>query len=134
MFTITATCDPYNAKHHYHNEEVIRYQGATPVEWVIDRYCTIEEARSALWSMALEQCEKNFESLSHEFDENIEADIQAVVEDQELDEVGVRELRHWYASWYKGEGIYYNNPREPMMLKGDDSYSFDTMSYSIKHF
>ena len=131
MFTITAACDPHNAKHHYHSEEVVRYQGTTPVEWVIGKYCTIEEARSAIWSMALEECDKNQESLSHEFDENIEADIQAVAEDQELDEAGVRKLRDWFESWYKGEGIYYLDSREIMMLKGDETYSFDTMTYRI---
>lgn len=134
MFTITATCDPYNAKHHYHGEEVIRYQGATPIEWVIDKYSSIEEAQSALWSMALEECDNNLASLSHIFDENIEADIQAISEDEELDEAGIRELRNWFASWYKGEGVYYNDSRDVMMLKGDECYSFDTMSYSIKSF
>ena len=68
------------------------------------------------------------------FDENIEADIQAISEDEELDEAGVRELRNWFASWYKGEGVYYNDSRDVMMLKGDECYSFDTMSYSIKSF
>jgi hypothetical protein len=35
-YRIVASCDPYNAKKHYHGEKVIRWNGATPVEWIHD--------------------------------------------------------------------------------------------------
>lgn len=131
MKRVIATCDPHNARHHYHGEEVVEYDGATPVQWVVGEYDTLEEAKEALWSFALEDfC--NHDGQSHEYDENIEQDIRDIAEDQDLDEEGIKELRNWYASWYKGEGIYDNESHEVVMLKSDESYSFDTMGYYIE--
>jgi hypothetical protein len=33
-YLIYASCNPYNAKMHYHNEQVLQRDGATPVKWV----------------------------------------------------------------------------------------------------
>lgn len=77
----------------------------------------------------MEDCDRNSANLSHEFDENIEADIKYFVEEEGDDE---KETREWYASWYKGEGIYDNESREAIMLKGEESYSIDSMTYSIE--
>ncbi len=52
-YRIVAKCDPYNARRHHHGEEVVRYDGATPVEWVHDdrRSLTLKEANDHLFGM-----------------------------------------------------------------------------------
>lgn len=132
MKRIIATCDPHNARRHYHGEKVLEYEGITPVKWVVEEYASLEEAKKALWNFALEDCH-NHDGMSHEFDENIKQDICDMAEDQDLDEEGTKELRECYASWYKGEGIYSNEFHEVVMMKGDVSYSFDTMGYCIEY-
>lgn len=131
MTKIIASCNPYNAKTHYHGEKVVQYDGATPVQWIIGEYASADKAKDTLWKMALEECNRH-DDLSHEDSEGIEYDIAAISEDRDLDEAGVQELRNWYADWFKGEGVYYNDSHEPMMLKGDTFYSYDVMSYGIE--
>ncbi len=124
---IIASCNPYNAKFHYNGQEVVKYDGHTPVQWVMGNYDSIEEAKEALWGFAMEDCNSH-DDLSHEYEEGIEEDIRYFTEEGEDEE----ETRKWYASWYKGEGIYSNDTHEAMMLKGDSSYSYDIMSYWIE--
>lgn len=131
MIKIIASCNPYNAKFHYNGQEVVKYDGPTPVQWVMGNYDSIEEAKEALWNMALEDSNCH-DGIGHEDAEGIECDIAAISEDQEMDEAREKELRDWYASWFKGEGIYYNDSREVLMLKGDTSYSYDVVSYGIE--
>ena len=112
MARIIAHCNAYNARTHYHGEEVVERDGNTPVAWVVGTYATDEEARTALWKMALAEEEKHFGELSHEDDESA----------AELDDSG---------EWYEGEGIYFRDGHDIMMLKGDSLYSYDVMTYSI---
>ena len=53
-YRITATCDPYNAMKHYHNEKVIRRNGGTPVKWIHDNRegMTLESANAVLLDYA----------------------------------------------------------------------------------
>lgn len=53
-YRIIASCDPYNAKSHYHGEKVIRRDGATPVEWIHDNRegMTLEDANAVLLQYA----------------------------------------------------------------------------------
>lgn len=55
-YRIVAKCDPYNAKKHYHGEKVVRYDGATPVEWIHDNHegMTLEAANAVLLDFARE--------------------------------------------------------------------------------
>lgn len=131
MIKIIASCNPYNAKFHYNGQEVVKYDGSTPVQWVMGNYDSIEEAKEALWGFAMEDCNSH-DDLSHEYEEDIEQGIIDLAEEEDMSDEEVKELRDWYASWFKGEGIYYNDSREVLMLKGDASYSYDVMSYGIE--
>ena len=127
MYRIIAHCDPYNARFHYHSGEVIKRDGSTPVAWVIETFRTQDEAREYLWKMALEDCNER-DDLSFENDYNINDQVSAI---SEYEGIPVDEVREMF-SWYEGEGVYYCDGHEPMMLKGGDSYSYDTMTYGIK--
>lgn len=119
---IVARCDPYHARFHYNGQKVLKYDGATPVEWIQDDDFgdgyTIEKAKEAIWKLALDSCDDNW---NHENDDSI-ADFKAQIledhgEDVEMD-------------WYKGEGVYENN--YPVILKGETSFQDDVMSYSVE--
>lgn len=51
-YMLTVSCDPYHANMKYHGEEIIRYDGKTPIEWIVDDFSGIgyteEEALKAL--------------------------------------------------------------------------------------
>lgn len=85
-YRIIATCDPYNAKHHYHGQAVVRYNLTTPVEWVMEDYLTLDEAQSILDAYA-----------SDLGDDYVWNDDKWIAE---LQEEGID------VSWYKGEGVY----------------------------
>lgn len=55
-YCIIAKCDPYNARRHHHGERVVRYDGATPVEWIHcgESFDSLREANERLFSMAKE--------------------------------------------------------------------------------
>ena len=40
-YMITVSCDPYHANTKYNDEEVIRYDGKTPIEWIVDDFAGI---------------------------------------------------------------------------------------------
>lgn len=127
-YQIVAKCNPYHAKFHHHGEKVIRRDGATPVEWVADdnfgQGFSESEALDRLWKLALAEMERHGD-LCREDDASFEEWISTLMEDQEL----TREEAKNSLSWYRGEGIYYGGSYEPMMLKGDRYYTYDTMTY-----
>ena len=126
---IIAICDPYHARSHYNGQEIIRMDGATPVCWVIQECSTIEEAREILWQFAREIA-INSANLSHKDNEDIEYVKSLLIEEEGLTETEVNEM----LSWFRGEGIYYTSTNKAMMLKGDNSYSFDVMTYCIEEY
>lgn len=127
MYRIIAHCDPYNARFHYHSGEVIKRDGATPVAWVIETFRTQDEACEYLWKMALEDSNER-DDLSFEDDYNINDQVQSI---SDYEGIPIEEAREMF-SWYKGEGVYYCDGHEPMLLKGGDSYSYDVMTYTIE--
>lgn len=130
-YMITASCNPYHARFHYHGQKVLKRDGATPVEWVADdnfsEGFSEDEALERLWEMAFAETER-YGNLCHEDDASFEEWVSFLMEDQELTRAEAVNV----LSWYKGEGIYYSETNEPMMLKGKDSYSYDTMTYRIE--
>ena len=128
MKKIIAHCDPYNSRMHYNGQTVVEKDGVTPIAWVVGEYATVAEAQSALWEMALEDESRHFANLSHEDDESIASMKQMLAEDEGLTS---EELDKMF-SWYEGEGVYYRDSNESMYLKGDTSYSYDVMTYTIE--
>ena len=108
-YMVVASCDPYNAKFHYNGEKVLEYDGATPIEWVIDdgygRGLTLHEALNAL-----ERIASLTETLSFYEDSSFEGGD--------------------FPSWYKGAGYYMDG--YDYYLLGDRSFNYDTMYYSIE--
>lgn len=119
-FRIIANCNPYNARFHYNNEEVLKMDGATPIEWVADDNYgdgfSIEEAYDILDGYA--------ERLNDDtiyYDEESIAQWKCELEkyDEEMPDFG------WFigAGWYEnGERVYY---------RGQDSLRDDVMFYFI---
>lgn len=54
FYCILVSCDPYNAKFHYHGEPVVRYDGKTPISWVSHSFLTLDEAFDILQGLSSE--------------------------------------------------------------------------------
>ena len=125
MKTIIATyCNPYNARTHYHGEEVLKYDGITPVKWVFGEYDNEEEAKDALANLAYSYATEH-DSLSYEDYASVEDSINCMIEDGATPE----EVKEAF-SWFKGTGIYCDHVLEYAM--GDTSFSFDVLTFMIE--
>lgn len=120
-FRVTAMCNPYNAKSHYHGEKIIRYDGITPVEWVMADDLTKEEAINKLCSYAYEDFDRS--GYSYEDDNSI-TDLRKQLEENDCEDIDL--------SWYKGPGYYTDGVA--VWLEGDSSYSYDVMHYRIEEY
>lgn len=131
-YRITASCNPYHARFHYHGGRVLKRDGATPVKWVIEDGMTEEEALQKLWGFACEDCERNYANWSRENAESIEDMAQELAED-EANDLTIEQARELF-DWFEGEGIYSTggDRPEPVMLKGERSYSYDVMTYEVE--
>ena len=126
---IIAHCDPYNSKFHYNGQKVLKWDGTTPIEWVVEEYASIEEAREALWKMCLKDAGRN-PNWAIEDDDLIAAEKEELLEyEEDLTEEDMPGM----FSWYEGEGVYYNNGNGPVMLKGGEAYSNDPMTYRVDY-
>lgn len=126
---IIAQCDPYNSKFHYNGQKVLKWDGTTPIEWVVEEYASIEEAREALWKMCLKDAGRN-PNWAIEDDDLIAAEKEELLEyEEDLTEEDMPGM----FSWYEGEGVYYNNGNGPVMLKGGEAYSNDPMTYRVDY-
>lgn len=131
MKMVVASCDPYNARFHHHNQRVLKYDGVTPISWVADddygyglsldkALCILEryaredgydyydEAQVEAWVQDFK------ESYEYENDKPFEGDVDT--------------------SWYKGRGYYDSENLYCVYSCGDEYYRHDTMSYSIEDF
>ena len=131
-YRITASCNPYHARFHYHGGRVLKRDGATPVKWVIEDGMTEEEALQKLWGFACEDCERNYANWSRANAESIEDMAQELAED-EANDLTIEQARELF-DWFEGEGIYSTggDRPEPVMLKGERSYSYDVMTYCVE--
>lgn len=120
LYVITATCDPYNARRHYYNQEVLKYNGTTPVYWIQDDNYgdgyTIDEAMRILDSYA----------------NDMNDDVVYIDDDyiQEEKRYFREEDMDYDTSWYEGEGWYENNYL--VYKHGDMSLRDDVMCYEIE--
>ena len=121
QYRIIASCNPYNARTHYHGGEVLKYDGPTPVEWVwIDEiFNTNEEARAVFEGWAAED--------GFYWDEEAISDFCR-------DEGITPEEFKKNNPWYQGPGNYDQANNELLYASGEDSYHEDTMSYRIEEF
>nr|DAQ41497.1 MAG TPA: hypothetical protein [Caudoviricetes sp.] len=108
-YMLTVSCDPYHANMKYHGEEIIRYDGKTPIEWIVDRCAnlTIEEAHEKL-----EKIVERKDTLSY-YDKHV-----FETEGEEIPE------------WFNGDG-YYDDERCVYNI-GDKTYRDDVLYYSIE--
>ena len=67
MHAIIKHVDPYHARCYHNGEEVVKFDGATPVEWIVSKHETKEEAQEALWDLACNY-EANRDNLQYEND------------------------------------------------------------------
>ena len=120
-YRIVAICDPYNARWHYHGERVLRYNMATPIEWIMEDELTEEEAHALLYDYASEG------SCVFPMDDETLADWR-----KELLADGITEEAVDAAlAWYQGPG-YYNDDHALIYQYGDDYLRDDVMLYRIE--
>lgn len=124
-YMIVAKCDPYNAKHHWHGQRVLKYDGPTPVEWVAGEFDTEEEAKDQLHDWCLAECD-DFIDLANE-GEVIDW-CRGWLDDWETEPV--RNMLNAIAA--DGYGIYDQTNCAFIMGVDDWYYSFDSMTYSIE--
>lgn len=131
-YRISASCNPYHARFNYNGQRVLKRDGATPVKWVMEDGLTEEEALQRLWEFACEDCESNYANWSREDAESIE-DMAKMLADDESNDLTIEAARECFG-WFKGEGIYTTGVDCPelVMLKGERSYSYDTMTYEVE--
>ena len=119
---ITAQCDPYNAKNHWYGQEVLKYDGATPVKWIIGEYDSESQARRQLYTFA--KNEPGFAEYDYD-------DALAYIRELErLEDI------QFYANKFmeNGEGIYVDGMYE-FILPNDysgNSYTYDTITYRVE--
>lgn len=116
-WAIIAHCDPYNAKSHYHGERVVKFDGATPVSWVLKEFSTKTEA--------IERLEKFFKG---DYEGEIDFYESESAARKDLEDMGIEQPD---TTFWKGAGYYHTESKELIFRKGDESYSFDTLSYYI---
>lgn len=124
-YIITANCNPYHAKFYYNGERVLRYNGCTPVEWVADDnfgdgFSSEEAAASALMAMAKNI---NCDDWSYEDDASI-AEIERQIKEDTGESIKVE--------WYKGPGVYDTANCFEVLLEGETSFDYDTMTWSVE--
>lgn len=127
-FYICNHCDPYHARFHHHGERVIKYDGATPIQWVVgdEYYGSFDEAKSALMKLALILMDEN-DDLSWEDESDIEYMKQTMNED------GI-EFSDADFEWYQGRGVYFNNGgrKSPLLLEDGAAFSYDSETFTIE--
>ena len=86
MYRIIEACNPYNARTHYRGEDVIEYDGATPVKWIVeDTLETEDEAKAALMRLAKSMSDYISGSWGDEDDESIAEWVNVIKEDHPED-------------------------------------------------
>lgn len=119
-YQINAICDPHHASCHYNGQRVVRYDVATPVEWVMVEGLSLEEAYKTLDAYASDLGDDYF-WVDDEFVNSLKSWIDDESIDDNIDDT----------SWYKGKGVYTNHG-VLVYQHGDMSLSDDVMLYNIE--
>ena len=121
-YRIVAICNPYHARFHYRGQEVLRYDVATPVEWVMEDDLTEAEAHEILDSYA---CDLSDDVSYYDDDYHYET-IEYLTEEEGMSLIEACQALVWYV----GEGYYLDHS---LYYKcGDDSLRDDVMLYRIE--
>lgn len=123
MYMVTARCNPYDARFHYHGETVLEHDMTTPIKWVID--CGYGDGLSKHEALSLlEHFAADVDYWSYYDDETIRDLITEMMEDEGVDNPDV--------DWYQGPGYYddYNL----QYLIGDECLRIDTLLYRIEEY
>lgn len=122
-YKIIAKCDPYNASKHYHGQKVVKYDGTTPVAWVVAECEEFEPLKEMLRKWCLEECGGY---------EEWDRDVVTERVHQYCLEGLFEAAEDMLAEYIKfGDGIYAENGVQ-VMAKGAESYSYDVMTYVIE--
>lgn len=121
-YIITAACDPYNARKHYHGQRVLKMNMTTPVKWVHDD--------DYGYGYSLEEAMAKLDGYAHE----LGGDDTSYIDDEYLAQL-VEEVKEYEGvdldtSWYKGAGWYAN---EYLVYQHGDMYlRDDVIDYAIE--
>lgn len=116
MYRIIESVNPYNARTHYNGQEVVKYDGSTPVKWIIMKDInTLPEAQRSLMQLAKSSREYESGSWNYEDDDTVD---------------------NMCESWYQGPGVYCRDGGEPypILLEGEQSFSDDVENYYIEEY
>ena len=124
-YRIIAKCDPYNAKKHYNGQTVVKYDGTTPISWVIMGELTEAQAKEEL--MKLAKTGEPFESGMWVWeDEDVIAEDKKAIFDITGEEADM--------SFYVGAGVYDGTTGKPVLLVGENSFWDDSVNYCIEEY
>lgn len=119
-YMVVGQCNPYHAKFHYSKlNRVLKYDGATPVKWVVDDN----------WGEGLEEgeLEKTFRDIAWGNNENRFHYDKEYVEDRIYNEIDYDD------SWFEGDGVYDEN-FYPVYIYGSLIIRDDVMVYTAEEF
>ena len=121
QYRIIAKCDPYNAIRHYNGEEVVKYDGVTPVQWVMRDGLDEAEAKEALMELAKTGDPYECGIWTWE-DEKTVAETAKTIEEEFGEKADM--------TWYKGPGLYQDV--SPILLEGETAFRDDSVAYAIE--
>ena len=119
-YMVVGQCNPYHAKFHYSKlNRVLKYDGATPVKWVVDDN----------WGEGLEEgeLEKTFRDIAWGNNNNRFHYDKEYVEDRIYNEIDYDD------SWFEGDGVYDEN-HYPIYIYGSLVIRDDVMLYTAEEF
>lgn len=119
-YMVVGQCNPYHAKLYYSKlNRVLKYDGATPVKWVVDDN----------WGEGLEEgeLEKTFRDIAWGNNENRFHYDKEYVEDRIYNEIDYDD------SWFEGDGVYDEN-FYPIYIYGSLIIRDDVMVYTAEEF
>lgn len=132
LYRVVASCDAYNARSAYRGQEVLKTDAFVPVKWIEDDnlgdgFATENEAKEALFKLALEICyDGRHDSWSHWDDDGIAA-LQEELRSQGESDVNI--------PWYHGEGVYTACQEDmEILLKGEGSFRDDIVFYEVEEY
>lgn len=120
-YVITCNCNPHDAKTRHHFEDVLKYNGMTPVSWVYENeyYDHKSDAMAALDRLA------HYLECQHD---NWHFEDQTSIE--EIEKEALKYDIENATDWYKGKGLYEG--QQLIWQAGDESLYDDVMMYRVE--
>lgn len=132
LYRIVASCDAYNARSAYRGQEVLKTDAFVPVKWIEDDnlgggYATEDEAKEALFKLALKICYDGRHDSWDRWDDDGIAALQEELRSQGESDVNI--------PWYHGEGVYSAcQENMEILLEGEGSFRDDIVFYEVEEY